>query len=85
MGFRHFPRIEPIECSKTPGRTPSKEFAVPENPCSACHAPVAHHYPPDPDLPLLGVWLCDQCVDPDIVRDRLSREENRYVRLRPWP
>lgn len=50
-------------------------------PCSACRAPGPHHYPPDPGLPLPGVWLCDSCVDPGLVRARLAREPRRYMRL----
>lgn len=60
-------------------RAAAKVAAVP--PCSACNATVGqgasvHRYVADDDL--LGmfgsVWMCDSCVDPELVRERISRE-----------
>lgn len=52
--------------------------------CSACNAPKAHPYQTDdPMLHMLGcVWLCDSCVGPERVRERIDRErENRNGEL----
>lgn len=45
-------------------------------PCSACNAPVAHRYTSNDALlnVLPFVWMCDQCVDPAIVQERIQRE-----------
>lgn len=49
-------------------------------PCSACNAPTVQSYPDD--FTNRAVWLCDQCVDPQIVRDRLALHP-QPVRLVP--
>lgn len=45
--------------------------------CEPCGAPGAHWYPPlIPELK--GVWMCDSCVHPEIVQDRMRRERWLY-------
>jgi hypothetical protein len=51
--------------------------------CSACHAPpnVTRWYSPVAEG-LKGVWLCDSCVDPEVVRERIGREIEQRRRER---
>lgn len=45
--------------------------------CSACSAPGAFWYPPL-EVFLPGVWMCDSCVHPALVWERLDRWRRRW-------
>ena len=47
--------------------------------CEPCAAPGARYYPPViPEMQ--GIWLCDSCMDPRLVHDRLDSERAAFAR-----
>lgn len=50
--------------------------------CETCGVPGARYHPPYPDIPLQGIWMCDSCLDPRVVRDRMAAEHLAYRKER---